>query len=65
MMMLLLVLVSALLVHGFRLNETGVTRYLFSELKEVYTSTKINTSKILSVEKSKSKGAYSNETSGV
>ena len=65
MMMLLLVLVSTLLVHGFKLNETGVTRYLFSELKEDYTSTKINTNEILSVESSKSKGAYSNKSSAV
>ena len=65
MMMLLLVVVSTLLVHGFKLNKTGVTRYSFSELKEVYTSTKINTSETLSVESSKSKGASSNESFGV
>ena len=58
MMMLLLVVVSALL-------ETGATRYSLSELTEVYTTTKVNTSEILSVESFKTKGASWNESSGV
>ena len=57
MMMLLLVVVSALLVCGFKVNETEVTRYLLNEVTEVYTSTKINTSETLSVKSFKTKGA--------
>ena len=52
MMMLLLVLVSALLVHGFELNE-------------IYTGERINTSDFLSEMSSKSKGACWDKSPGV